>query len=230
MSKIKKSDKQIQIDKANVKVVLIVSIASVITAFSLVGSKALLEMQSYNSRVISQQKKALDIAKKDVVAAAELESKYNAFDQQTQNIIKGSRDGKLPQDGRNSKIVLDALPSKYDFPAFLTSLEKIFRDRGFKIDTLSGTDDVTQATTADSSNPVPIEIPVQFSVVGPYASIRDLIGVIDKSIRPIAITSLELSGSEQKINLAISAKSYYQPGKNIKVEEKVVKWSKKILQ
>lgn len=223
MSKIKKSAKQVQIDKANLKIVVLVSVAAIVTSFSLVGSKSLLDQYTYNTRVIKEQKKALVIADKDVVAAKQLESRYNAFNDASLNIIKGSRDGATAQDGANSKIVLDALPSKYDFPALVSSLEKILKDRGFKIDSLSGTDDLSLADTADSANPVAVEIPFQFTVSGSYASIQELVAVLDKSIRPLSISSIELSGSEQKISMVVSAKTYYQPGKTVKIESKVVK-------
>ena len=62
MSKIKKSDKRVQIDKANVKIVLIVSVAAVVTALSIVGSKSLIDMFGYNTRVIKEQKTALKVS------------------------------------------------------------------------------------------------------------------------------------------------------------------------
>ena len=223
MAVVKKSSKRIQIDKAMATIVLVVSAAAVVAAFSLVSVKALISQYSYQARVIAQQDAALRIAKKDVTVAQSLASQYKAFNDAPLNIIGGSPTGAGPQDGDNSKIILDALPSKYDFPAVISSLEKIVNDHGFKIDSLSGTDDVTQSDAAAVATPTAVEMPFQLAVTGSYTSIQDLIGVLDHSIRPISIGTMQLSGSETTIAIVISAKTYYQPAKTLTVTTKVVK-------
>jgi len=219
----KKSFKRVQIDKAIATIVLAVSAAALVAAFSLVSIKALISQQSYQSRVIAQQTAALRVAKSDVTAAQALSNAYRAFNEAPLNIIGGSPTGAGPQDGDNSKIILDALPSKYDFPAVISSLEKLSKDRGFKIDSLSGTDDVTLADAVASATPIPVEMPFQLAVTGSYTSVQDLIGVLDHSIRPISIGTMQLSGSESSISVVVSAKTYYQPAKTLTVNTKVVK-------
>ncbi len=219
----KKSFKRVQIDKTMATIVLVVSAAAVVSAFSLVSIKALISQHSYQSRVIAQQKVALRVAKADVTAAKDLSTTYSAFNGAPINYIGGSLTGVGPQDGDNSKIILDALPRKYDFPAVITSLEKLAKDRGFKIDSLSGTDDVTLSDSVASATPVSVEMPFQLAVTGSYTSVQDLVGVLDRSIRPISISTLQLSGGESNISIVISAKTYYQPAKTLKIVTKVVK-------
>lgn len=222
MAKITKSAKQIQIDKANSSIVIIVSIASIFTAFSLVAVKALLSQSSYQSHVISQQSAALKIAKADVAAVNSLKASYTAFDGASTNIIGGSSTGTGNQDGGNSKIVLDALPSQYDFPALVTSLEKLMTDRGVKLTTLSGVDDAAQADIASSAAPRPVEIPFQLGISGNYTQIQQSVDAIEHAIRPIKISTMQLSGTEGAFSLTIAAKTYYQPPKNLNVTPKVV--------
>lgn len=219
----KKSFKRVQIDKTIATIVLVVSAAAVVAAFSLVSIKALISQHSYQARVIAQQTTALRVAKADVTAAQTLSTAYRAFNGAPFNIIGGSLTGTGPQDGDNSKIILDALPSKYDFPAVISSLEKIAKERGFKIDSLSGTDDVTLSDAVVSSVPTAVDMPFQLAVTGSYTSIQDLIGVLDRSIRPISIGTMQLSGSESSISVVVSAKTYYQPAKTLTVNTKVVK-------
>lgn len=223
MAVVKKSSKRIQIDKTMATIVLVVSAAAVVAAFSLVSIKALISQHSYQSRVIAQQDSALRIAKKDVTVAQSLSAQYKAFNDAPLNIIGGSPTAAGPQDGDNSKIILDALPSKYDFPALISSLEKLAKDRGFKIDSLSGTDDVAQSDAVAMATPTAVEMPFQLAVTGSYTSIQDLIGVLDHSIRPISIGSMQMSGSETNIAIVISAKTYFQPTKTLTVTTKVVK-------
>src|SRR5574338_279847 len=109
------STKRILIDKANSTIVLAVGIAAFLTVFSMVSSKALLSRRAYQSKVIELQEKARD----------QLNANYQAFVDRPENIIQGSSTGKGERDGDNAKIVLDALPSVYDFPGLTSSLEKI---------------------------------------------------------------------------------------------------------
>ncbi|MBC7546286.1 hypothetical protein H7171_00900 [Candidatus Saccharibacteria bacterium] len=223
MANASKSRKQLQIDKTNSSIVIVVSVAAVFIAFSLVSVKALLSQRSYQSRVITQQSAALKTAKSDLVAAKSLDDSYNSFNGKTTNIIGGSLSGSGPQDGTNTKIVLDALPSQYDFPSLVSSLEKFVALQGVKLESLSGTDDATQANIASSVSPVAVPIPFQFSVSGPYASIQQLTKALDRSILPIAIQTMELSGSDAATKLTVTANVSFQPAKNLNVTTKVVK-------
>ena len=222
VTSLKKSGKQLQIDKANASIVLILSVAAVISAFSAVSIKSILGQQAYQSKVIAQQNKTLKTAKADLVASKNLASTYEPFNNASQNIIAGNSVGTGPQDGTNSKIILDALPSEYDFPAVISSLQKIVGDRGFKVGSISGSDDATQADLAATSTPIPVEIPFDLAVTGSYVGVQDLINVFDRSTRPIAIGTLLLSGSDSEITVSISAKTYFQPGKKFIVASKVV--------
>ena len=121
------SSKRLQIDKANASMVAFLAVAAFIAVFSLVASKALLSQRSYQSRVIAEKKKALTQLKTNNQAATELVAAYKSFVAAPENIIAGSASGSGDRDGDNAKIVLDALPSKYDFPALVTSIEKILK-------------------------------------------------------------------------------------------------------
>ena len=232
MASSKKSVKHNQIDKANARIVLIVSLASIVAAFAIVSSKALLSQRAYQSRVIGIEKSALKVAETDLKTSGELAASYQNFNSKQINIIKGSRDavvlpGQLAagfsQDGPNAKIVLDALPSKYDFPGLISSLERLLKQRGFKVNSLSGSDDPVQAAAAAVTSPVPVDIPFQFSVTGSYKAIQDLTSDLGRSIRPITITRLQITGSESELTLDVSAKTAYQPAKTFVINTKVVK-------
>ena len=200
-----------------------VSVAAMVTAFSLVGIKTLLGQRSYQSRVISQQDAALNVAKKDLATVADLQSAYTKFNTSSLNIINGSASGSGSQDGSNAKIVLDSLPSEYDFPALVSSLEKLVNSKGLKITSLTGVDDASQADAASSTKPQPVEMPFQLTVEGSYTAIQDLVNTIDHTIRPINIVSMQITGSENSVTLNISAKTFFQPAKNLNVTTKVVK-------
>jgi hypothetical protein len=221
MARLQLSGKRLQIDKANSTVVIFVSVAAFVLVFSLVASKALLSQRSYQSRVIKEKTKALDQLKANNEAAAKLATSYKSFVSEPTNIIGGSSSGSGDRDGDNAQIVLDSLPSKYDFPALVTSLEKILSGQGYKLDNITGSDDeLNQAKTTEVK---PIEIPFQVSATGNFDSLQSMVDVLYRSIRPIYINKMDITGTDNDMSISITSKTYYQPEKTVSITTKEVK-------
>lgn len=224
MAHMRFSTKRLQIDKANATMLTAIIIASFISAFSLVAARALLSQRGYQSRVIAEKEKAKSQLKNNIKAVDALVAAYQQFTGTTENILKGNPSGTGDKDGDNAKIVLDALPSKYDFPALTTSLEKMINNSGYQIENITGTDDeVNQQAAEESPNPQPVEIPFQIAVRGAYGSMQQLTDNLQRSIRPFHIQKLEFSGSDSEMQLAITAKTYYVPEKGLNITTKEVK-------
>lgn len=216
--------KRVQINKDQAMTVGVVAAAVFITVFSLVSCKALLTQRSYQQRVIAKQEKARNQLQANITAVDQLVTSYKDFVGAPDNVIGGNPKGTGDKDGDNAKIVLDALPSKYDFPALATSLEKILTDRKFKISGISGSDDeLGQSKNQTSSNPKPLDIPFSLSVTGSYQSIQDLVGVFEKSIRPVQVLRASFSGGVSNMQFTVQAKTYYQPEKILDIKTQVVK-------
>jgi hypothetical protein len=219
------SAKRLQIDKANSTVTLIVALAAFITIFGLFMSRSLLAKQSFQSRVIREKSKTLKQLEANIEAVDKLKVSYAEFVDRSDNIIGGlTEDGQSERDGDNAKITLDALPSKYDFPALTTSLEKLLLQRNFKIESITGTDDeVAQQSNSNDPNPEPVEMPFTLSVVGSYDPAIELLKVFEKSIRPIQVLTVTFTADQQEVQLDIEAKTFYLPEKNLNLQTKVVK-------
>ncbi len=219
-----KSVKHLLVDKNNKTMVIIVAIASFVTVFSLVASKSLLSQQSYQKRVTTEKEKAVKQLKTNIAAVNELETHYKSFAERPENFIGGSSKGSGDKDGDNARLVLDALPSKYDFPALATSLEKVLTSQNLKIQSISGIDDeVNQGSVKSSESPAPVPMPFQVSFSGTYAQAAFLLGTLEKSIRPIQVASIDFSGTDKEMHIILSAQTYFQPGKNLQITTKVVK-------
>ncbi len=224
MPRVKFSAKHLQIDKANATMVAVIAGVAFVTVFSIVSCQALLNQRGYLSRVIAANEKTKKQLNADLKATQSLTSSYQAFVSAPENAIAGSSTGGGDRDGDNARLVLDALPSKYDFPALATSIEKILTGKNFKVSDFAGTDDqVAQQANDGSATPQPLEIPFQLTIQGNYSSVQDLIKTFDHSIRPISILSVEFSGSDAEMHLQLSAKTYYQPEKTFKVTTKDIK-------
>jgi hypothetical protein len=222
MAKKRTSGKRLMIDKANSTMLIVVGVSAFVVTFSLVAGKALLSQRAYQSRVISAKKKANTQLEANIAATTTLENSYKAFVGTSDNIIGGNPSGTGERDGDNAKIVLDALPSKYDYPALASSLEKIITSKSHNIKTITGTDDEV-AQSSEDAKPVPVEMPFEVQVSGTFGSNKDLMAIFEKSIRPIRVKSLQLTSVDNGLDVTIDAVTYYQPAKTLKIETTEIK-------
>jgi hypothetical protein len=230
------STKQIQINKANSSIVLVVGIAAFLTVFSVVASKSLLARRSYQAKVIGLQEQARDQLGANIQAVDQLKVSYQSFVGRPENIIAGNSQGSGERDGDNAKIVLDALPSVYDFPALTSSLEKIMDDRGYAITNISGTDNEAGQSTSSTgsqtsksstaaSQPVgsSVDMPFEIGARASYASATELLEVFRNSIRPFYVQRVIMTATEKDtVELRVIGKTFYQPETTLKITEEIV--------
>jgi Tfp pilus assembly protein PilO len=247
MSKLTLSPKRLQIDKANSTVVAAIAIAVFLLVFALITSRELLSTRSYQDRVITKKETAKRQLEDNKAAVQELEMAYRVFVENPENIIGGLKDGTSDRDGDNAKIVLDALPSKYDFPALATSIEKLANQAGLGIIGIEG-DDAEVSLTGDTAAPVAedgvnpeadqttptnsgaaatqsttVEMPFSVSVQGGYDASYNLLKLFELSIRPIAVQSISYSAQDDgAVVLKVGATTYILPEKTLKVTSEVV--------
>lgn len=211
------------IDKTNSRIVGVIAIAAFLVVFSLIASRALWSQRGYQSRVIDKKEAAVKQLNDNVKAVEDLEVTYKAFVERQDNVIGGSSQAIGDRDGDNAKIVLDALPSKYDYPALVTSLEKILADNGFSLKSISGNDEEIAQTDGGASEPVMMPFELSSEANG-YPQVETLLKVLYASIRPIDYKELSIKGNtDSNIEVRIDGFSYYQPSKGLTITKEVVK-------
>jgi hypothetical protein len=222
-NKFKLSSKHVAIDKANAQTVAMVGISAFIIVFCLIAASRVMSQLQYESRLSSAKTTALNTLTGNIKAYSSLQTSYSTFVSASTNAIGGSSSGKADNDGTNAKIVLDALPSSYDFPALASSIEKILSS--YKVSSIAGTDDqITQQANITSTNPVPVAIPFTFSVNSvSYDSAQSLMSVLQNSIRPIQIDTMTAVAGSSGLQITVNAHTYFQPAKNLSITKKVVK-------
>lgn len=218
------STKHLQIDKSQTVILVSAALAAFLLVTSVVAGKSLTDQIVYNTKVINAKKEAVTQLRTNVQTTEQLVNSYKAFVGTTQNIIGGNPQGTGPRDGDNAKIVLNALPSKYDFPALAASIEKLVTSQNLQITNITGNDDeVAQAANESSPEPTAVEIPYEFSVTGSYTDIQNLINVFGKSIRPFKFNTIQLAGGQQNMTMTVTGNTFYQPAKNFNITKKVIK-------
>jgi hypothetical protein len=221
---IKLASKRVQIDKSQAAIVGVIAGAVFVTVFSLIASRALFNQANYQRKVIASKEKARDNIEGNVDKVEDLVKAYKEFTSTQTNMLDGNPNGTGEKDGDNARLILDALPSKYDFPAVTSSIEKIVQDRKLKLSEITGVDDeVVQVKVGQSDNPQPVDIPVQFKVKGGIKSVRDLIGTLERSIRPFNTQKLTIEGGGGSMTVTIETKTYYQPEKLLRSRTEDVK-------
>ncbi len=203
------------------QIVLASGLGIFFTLFFIFSTKILISKYNYQNNVIGVQKLALVNLNNDISASKTLDSSYSKFVSPTNNIIGGlTANPNSVNGGDNAKIILDALPSTYDFPEFITTLQNLLVSQGVSITSISGTDQ--SATLTNSPNGVISQIPFQVTVSGSYSQIENLINAFQRSIRPIDILKFDLTSNQNNLSLTISAQTYYQPGVQFTISKRLV--------
>lgn len=205
------SGKHVLVDKANTTVIVSAAVAAALVVFSLFASMALIKKIGYQNDVISLRKQANEQLITNLDSTKQLVNSYEAFESTPESVI-GTAD-------KNSKIVLDALPSKYDLPALVASLDGIITGAGLTVDSITGVDEEISAAQS-SVNPTPVPIPFEFSAKGGYDGVQKLIADLQRSIRPFKINNFDLTVDESGIiTVTVVGETAYQPAKELGIQE-----------
>jgi len=225
MAKVDNSTKRVAISRANAQMIAVLGVASFVTVFCLFAAKAVWSQNSYQSRIISAKELANNTLEKNIENYSKLATAYNEFNKATPNVIGGVPGAAGDNDGNNAKIILDSLPSSYDFPALTSSIEKLVLKNNLKLSSITGVDDqINQQNTKAQASPKEVPIPFAFAVKDAnYTSVKALINSLGRSIRPMHIDTIEVSGGGNDMTVTVNAHTYYQPAKDVSITKKVIK-------
>lgn len=221
MANKKVSIKHLQIDKSQTTMLVVIAITTAVAVFGIFGIKALVSKGLYQKKALHARREAADKLKSNYSAATTLFTQYKVFAEHEPNLLGGQIKGNASQDGDNARIVLDSLPSKYDAPALASSIEKVLTDQNFKFASLSVQDD--PAGNPDTPETKPTEKTITFTFIGSttYAGAVKVLQAFERSIRPFDVTNLQISGTDQALQITVSVNTYYQPAKVLDLSPKM---------
>ena len=219
--------KKLHLDKQQSRILTTIAVATAISVFCLAATKVMISNGAYKRRVINARHQVVNQLRKDITQSQALINQFQIFEgDNPKNIIGGKNttdQSATPPDGNNSRIVLDALPSSYDFPALLTSMAKILNNDQIGSPGISGSDTSASSSSVPSPTPQPQAIPLTLNGQGNYGSVQALIKDLERSIRPFDVLNLSLQGASNSFSLSLSVNTYYQPPKILSVGEKEVR-------
>lgn len=217
--------KRQQIQKANKMILVWVAAASVIVSMCLVALQFLVREALFNNEVISAKIETNETLKQNIENAKTLKTNVNNL-LADKNLASVRAD---PSDS-NLKVILDALPATGDSTTFANSLQNVILNRsGVKVVGLSAGDTAQTGAetalvpdlTADPTSPQPLVFTADIS--GGYDKVKTTLQDMEKVIRPIHITSLTVTGTDQELTVSISGVTYYLPEKTVKLGTKSIK-------
>ena len=209
------STKHSQIRQASTQTFVAVAVSSVVVSMSIVMLNILWETSKFNSSVHDAQGVAKDILETNIEAAKPLQESFDRLEI-SGNLIPTQADNK-----KNSEVILDALPSKFDFPELAASISNLAKVSSVELKSFRGTDIGSDATQS-SPSPVAEQIPFTMEVEGSYSAVAKFLLNMENSIRPIKTLSLDLSGTDNKLRATINAETSYQPAFDLKIQKRTV--------
>lgn len=195
-----------KITRASSVVFIAVAIAAVIVMFSVISIRFLWERKSYNDRVINAKTAARDQINQNLDNLNKLSDQFSALETSAST---------------NTKTILHALPPTYDYPALATTVESLAQLSGVEFTGTVGEDSSSSAILqAPVSQPVPI--PLTLEVTGSYPNIVSFVNNLERSIRPMHVDVMSLSGTNSSLKVTIEGRTYYQPARSLDVSKSEV--------
>ncbi len=195
--------KQLKIKKSSSAVFATIAVASIIVSFSLVFLNILNGQRSFNSQVHDEKEAVVSTLNANVENINSLSTSFNQ--------LESSADLISSQNKKNSAVILDALPSKYDFPAIATAIQNLAQVSGVTLDDFNGSDEELEAV-GSSVNPTPIEVDFSVGVTGSYDKVNTFMENVERSIRPINVRNVRLdTAGSNEVRGQFEMTTFYQP-------------------
>ena len=224
--------KRTQISKANRTMFLWVAGASALVGIAVVAAIFLGQKLFFNEKVLYAKNKTVSVLNENNRVVADLKTNVRVLDTNA-DLAKVKATGS----DQTIRVILDALPSDANSLALGASLQsKLLAGIpgltlvSLQVDPVQGIESLTGAGTVSSSNAASSvaattdnQITFQFSVTGNQASLLQALTNLERSIRTIDITSLQIQNQGSSQVMTVQGRAFYQPAKNIVLYDKVVK-------
>lgn len=220
--------KRQQIAKANSMMFMWVAGASVVVGIALVASAFLLQKLWFNEKILSEKSKTASVLVQNNKVVEELKNQVRVL-----NTSQALKDVMLPTEDQPIQVVLDALPSDANSSALGASLqEKFLKGNGLELQSLNvdpvegvellGDDSVQDASGATGSTVINFRFAVSAPVSNANA-LKELLQRLERSIRPINLTAVQIETQGDRLSLEVTGNSYYEPAKTVELKTKTVK-------
>ncbi|HEY8992659.1 MAG TPA: hypothetical protein VIM37_02305 [Candidatus Microsaccharimonas sp.] len=220
--------KRTQIANANRTMFLWIAGASALVGFAVVASIFLGQKLLFNEKVLFAKNNTVSTLNANNKVVADLKTNVRVLDTNA-DLAKVKAN---PSD-QTIQVILDALPSDANSLALGSSLQgKLLAGIpgltlvSLQVDPVQGIESLTNTgVVSGSDTPVAAsnEITFQFSVTGNQDSLLQALTNLERSIRTIDITRLQIENQGTSQVMTVQGRAFYEPAKTITLYDKVVK-------
>lgn len=213
--------KRQQIASANKMIFVWVIIASVAISFAGVTVQFLLKQAILNQNVIGAKLETQDTLAKNLENVEKLKENVNALlaDTKLASVKANPEDTTL-------KVVLDALPTTDDKSALGASLQQVILPKSgvttSDITTILQNSEVAAAESEVDASGVQSST-FTFAASGDYNRIKSMLLDMERTIRPMDITTLSLQSSDGTIRATVGGVTFYDPEQTVQLGKKTIK-------
>ena len=214
--------KRQQIDSSKRTMFIVVAVVALVSGIALVVSFFLVQQILFHGKVISAKQSALDTIKSNIAVVDDLKNSVRVLDTNTAlNSVRTSEESSALQ------VILDALPAESNADALGASLQIRFAGEvsGLKVDSLvvTPTDIENSSSNSADLDSNTSSIGFTMSVSGSADMLKEFLTRLERSIRVIEITSVDIRTGSDGLTMNLIGRAYYEPGRNIELGTKVVK-------
>ena len=220
--------KRQQITNANKLIFIWVIVAAVALSICGVGIQFLFRQASFNQKIISAKATTQSTLASNIDNAKELKKKVDNLlaDTNLASVRANPSDTTL-------KVVLDALPTSEDSAAFASSLQQnVLSKSGVSINELSTIGQSGEAAVVTGEEVPADEAAVSttalttgfnFGATGGYDQIKNMLYDLERTIRPVNVTVLSLTGTDSTLRVTASGVTYYLPERTVELGKRTIK-------
>lgn len=214
----KKSDRKKQIDDAHKQLVMLIAFAGSAILVTFIVGRNIWDKTIYQYKVNEEAAKYEAILKENVAAINKIKSNVNALKaDDALNLANLKTDDKTPL-----QVVLDAMPTSGDGITLGSSLQdKIFSlskaNVSLSVNNSSAKSENTKSKKLSSTSGKPVSMIFGASITGSVSDVKDTLEIMERTIRPISVTDINVHGTDDSMTVDVKAKTYYTPKVNYKL-------------
>jgi len=204
------STKKAVLVKAESKPVVAITVAAVLLALGLVATDYFVRSLNFHRQVFSKKGQVVSQLEANAKTLTSLESDFE----------------NLERVGPTSDEVLAALPTSKDFPQAASTIENIVKRSGAEVKSVRlSTSDVADPSQENyaAANPELQKMLIDIEVTGSYSAFRTLLDNLEKSRRVFRVESVDLNGTNSRVNATMSLTTFYKPAVDNSIEQEVFK-------
>lgn len=221
--------KRQQISQANRMMFMWVAGVSVIVGVAIVVSIFLVQKAWFNEKVLLEKTNTASALEHNNSMINELKDEIRVL-----NTNEALRSSMAPGDDQPIQVVLEALPAVANSSALGASLqERFLNDPAVTIETLSvdpvvGVESLGDTNVEDfssSESDGTNQITFRFSVstaVGNASALKSLLQRLERSIRAINVTMLNIETQGSRLILSVEGHAFYEPARSVELRDKTV--------